>query len=257
MVTDRVGLICHTSVPCKNGSTNRHDVWDEDSSGPRELCIRWGPHHHGNGQFWGGRGGPLQSTGTLRGHLCKNGGTNGAAIWVVGSDWPNDWRSICPHGKGQFWQKGAPTVKYRDFLPWAVQKGRTDRFAVWVVDSGGPMEEQVQSYPPGGANVSSWEGTMAPSGKYDWTVHLLHWCGLMSNDFDHLSVLFAADIQLSTLQWTISADNNRYWDILWKFFNHTSPIYSVRPECRPQWQLCNVRPDGRIRCATQAADHRQ
>jgi len=27
-----------------------------------------------------------------------------------------------PYGKGQFWGKGAPTVKYRDFLPWAVQK---------------------------------------------------------------------------------------------------------------------------------------
>jgi len=27
-----------------------------------------------------------------------------------------------PHGKGQFWGKGAPIVKYRDFMPWAVQK---------------------------------------------------------------------------------------------------------------------------------------
>jgi len=27
-----------------------------------------------------------------------------------------------PHGKGEFWRKGAPTVKYRDFLPCAVQK---------------------------------------------------------------------------------------------------------------------------------------
>jgi len=26
------------------------------------------------------------------------------------------------HGKGQFWGKRAPIVKYRDFLPWAVQK---------------------------------------------------------------------------------------------------------------------------------------
>jgi len=27
-----------------------------------------------------------------------------------------------PHGKGQFWGKGSPIIKYRDFLPWAVQK---------------------------------------------------------------------------------------------------------------------------------------
>ena len=36
----------------------------------------------------------------------------------------------------------------------------TDRFAVWVVDSGGPKEAQVQSYSPGGANEPSWEGTL-------------------------------------------------------------------------------------------------
>jgi len=27
----------------------------------------------------------------------------------------------------------------------------------------------VQSYSPGGANVPTWEGTLAPSGKHDWT----------------------------------------------------------------------------------------
>jgi len=27
-----------------------------------------------------------------------------------------------PHEKGQFWGKGLPIVKYRDILPWAVQK---------------------------------------------------------------------------------------------------------------------------------------
>jgi len=28
-----------------------------------------------------------------------------------------------------------------------------DRLAIWVLDSGGPKEAQVQSYVPGGANV--------------------------------------------------------------------------------------------------------
>jgi len=28
--------------------------------------------------------------------------------------------------------------------------------AIWIVDSGGPKEAQVQSYSPGGANVPSW-----------------------------------------------------------------------------------------------------
>jgi len=43
-----------------------------------------------------------------------------------------------------------------------MQKRRTDRFAVWVVDLGGPKEAHVQAYSPGGASVLSWEGTLAP-----------------------------------------------------------------------------------------------
>jgi len=35
--------VCLTSEPCKNGCTDRDAVWVEDSGGPREPCIRWGP----------------------------------------------------------------------------------------------------------------------------------------------------------------------------------------------------------------------
>jgi len=42
----------------------------------------------------------------------------------------------------------------------------TDRFTVWVVDSGGRKEAQLQYYSLGGANVPSWEGTLAPPGEY-------------------------------------------------------------------------------------------
>jgi len=42
-----------------------------------------------------------------------------------------------------------------DTLLGAVQKWLIYRFAIWVVDLGGPKEAQVQSYSPGGANVSS------------------------------------------------------------------------------------------------------
>jgi len=28
--------------------------------------------------------------------------------------------------------------------------------------------------------------TLAPLGKYDWTIHAWRWCSLMSNYFDHL-----------------------------------------------------------------------
>jgi len=39
----------------------------------------------------------------------------------------------------------------------------TDPFAVWIVDSGGPKDTQVES---GGANMLTLEGTLVPPGEY-------------------------------------------------------------------------------------------
>jgi len=85
-----------------------------------------------------------------------------------------------PHGKGQFWEKGVPIVKYRDFLSCCAKSGLTDRLVVLVVDLGGLKEAQVQSYSPGGANVPSWdvpswEGTLAQPHKYDCPAHVVQW----------------------------------------------------------------------------------
>ena len=52
----------------------------------------------------------------------------------------------------------------------------------------GPKGAQVQLYLPRGANVPTWEGTLASPGEYDWTVRLRWWCGLTSNYFDHALV---------------------------------------------------------------------
>jgi len=52
--------VCHTSEPCKNGWTDWDAIWVEDSSGPREPCIRWRSRSsHGKGQFVGGKGRPI------------------------------------------------------------------------------------------------------------------------------------------------------------------------------------------------------
>ena len=59
----------------------------------------------------------------------------------------------------------------------------------WVVDLGGPKEAEVQSYSPGGANVTTWEDTLAPHGEYDRTVCQRRRCDLMSDYFDHLLLL--------------------------------------------------------------------
>jgi len=47
------------------------------------------------------------------------------------------------------------------------KNGWTDRFAIWVVDSGGQKEAQVQLYSPGGTNVHTRKGILAPPGEYD------------------------------------------------------------------------------------------
>ena len=48
--------VCHTSEPCKNGCTDQDAVWVEESGGPKEPCIRWGPDPRFFGQgsslFW-------------------------------------------------------------------------------------------------------------------------------------------------------------------------------------------------------------
>jgi len=54
----------------------------------------------------------------------------------------------------------------------------------------GPKEAQVQLHSLGGANVPSWEGTLAPPGEYNWTFHLWRQCSLISNYFDHLLLLW-------------------------------------------------------------------
>jgi len=71
-------------------------------------------------------------------------------------------------------------------LPWAVQKWLNQSICCLGCGSGGPKEAQVQSYSPGGTNVPSWEGRLAPPGKYDTTVHLWRQCSLMSNYFGPL-----------------------------------------------------------------------
>jgi len=66
------------------------------------------------------------------------------------------------------------------------KSGWTDRFAVWVVDSIGPKEAQVQPYTPGGANVPRFGGHIGATGEY---VRLRRRCGPMSNYFDQLLLL--------------------------------------------------------------------
>jgi len=68
--------------------------------------------------------------------------------------------------EGTILGKEEPFVSIGTFRRLLCKNGRTDRFAVWIVDSGRPKEVQVQSYSPCGANVPTLEGTLAPLGEY-------------------------------------------------------------------------------------------
>jgi len=92
------------------------------------------------------------------------------------------WGSRSPYGKGQFWKKEAPIVKYRDFLPLAVQKWlnwSTCHFRCGL----GRDEVRTSSIV-----FARWRQCALMGAT--WWIWLNRpsdaWCGLMSNYFDHL-----------------------------------------------------------------------
>jgi len=107
----------------------------------------------------------------------------------------------------------SPNYSIGTFCRELYRSGWTDRFAVWVVDSGGPKEAQVQSYLSGGADVLTREGLLAPPGEYDSTVSLRRRCGLMSNYFDHLFTIFIRN--------DLSVDFKRFPTTSWLCHNFT------------------------------------
>jgi len=105
------------------------------------------------------------------------------------------------HRKGQFWGKGSPVVRDRDFLPWAVQKqlnrsichlGCGLGWAEWthsIVFARWGQCTQFQSYSPGGANVP--DGTL-PSAVQKWLNRSIYHfgCGLGWAEGSTSSIIF-------------------------------------------------------------------
>jgi len=118
----------------------------------------WVQIPHGNGQFWAGKANHCKVYG-----YCAFIWSDQGAIWVVVSDGPKElcfrWGSRSPHGNGQFWGIGGAIVKYRDFLPWAVQSRLNRSICCLGCGLHWAEDAQGQSCSPGGANVSSWEDT--------------------------------------------------------------------------------------------------
>jgi len=92
--------------------------------------------------------------------VCHTSEPDRDAIWVEDSGGPRKpcirWGPDLPMWSGNFEgenERLVCIVKYGDTLCHLYKNGWTDRFAVCVVDSGGPKEAQVQSYSPGFAKV--------------------------------------------------------------------------------------------------------
>jgi len=74
-------------------------------------------------------------------------------------------------------ENGRPVVKCSNSLSCAVQNGWTDWHAVWDLDWGWPKEACI-------CIRRGW--TLAPPGKYHWTVHMWQQNSLLWNYFDCL-----------------------------------------------------------------------
>ena len=125
--------------------------------------------------------------------MCKNSWTDRDAVLVVGFDGPKEscviWASRCPNGKGQYCGKGAPVVKYRNFLPWAAQK-RLNRSICHLGCGLGWAEGNTNSIVF--ARWHHWALTgqhNGPTWRLRLNVRLRRRWGVMSNYFDHLLYL--------------------------------------------------------------------
>ena len=104
--------------------------------------VRWGSRSLvGRGNFLG-KGRPFHSMGTFCRELCKTAEPINLpfGLWtrmVPRKHKFNSIRQVAPM---------CPTLCHE-----LCKNGLTDRFAIWLVDSGLPKEAQVQSYLPGGA----------------------------------------------------------------------------------------------------------
>jgi len=69
------------------------------------------------------------------------------------------------------------------------KNGRTNRDALWVVNSGGPKEACIngESRLPH-EKGQFWAGKRQPTVKLGNTIHAQQWCSLLSNYFDHIFI---------------------------------------------------------------------
>jgi len=123
-----------------------------------------------------------------------------------------------PMRRGNFGGKGRPLLSMWTFCRELWWNSCTDRLAVWVVDSGGPKEAQVEPYLPDAASVHNFNrirqvAPMYPTTlcrelcKNRWTDRLICrlGCALGWAEGSTSSVVFARCRQCANMGWRIGA----------------------------------------------------
>jgi len=116
------------------------------------------------------------------------------------------------------------------------------QFAVCTVNSCGLKEAQVESYLPGGINVTTWEGTLAPPGEYERAVCLRRRCVTL-NYFDYLLLLWSSSSLTGA---------HPFFFIIWPWLRDTVPLMPVLLHNQDQ-----IPPQAVIMTATMTHSHGQ
>jgi len=107
------------------------------------------------------------------------------------------------------------------------KNGWNDRFAVWVVDSGGLKKAQVESHSPGGANV--------PDDTLPWAMQksiCRLGCGLWWAEESTSSIVFARWIQCALIRGHIGT--------IWRIWLNCPSAVAMQPYVKLLWPLVYI-----------------
>ena len=166
---------------CKNSWTDRDVIWIIDSCGPKEACIRSGSRFPCKGTIFRVK----DMTGHARRHSAVSSAKTAEPIEMLFWLWARVGSRNCVLDGVQISQCEGAIFRETN-VPGCARWRSAVSCAKWLNRS---------RYCLGcGLRWAEWsmcyiEGTLAPPGEYDLTIHVWQWCVISSNYFDHLFVL--------------------------------------------------------------------
>jgi len=118
-----------------------------------------------------------------------------------------------PMGRSNFGGKGAHCKVCRLSAVELWKNGWTYRFAIWIVDSVGPKEAQVQSCSPGSANVPDDTLPWAVRKRLNWSICRLGCAWLGWTEESTSSIVFARWRQWALMGGTLAPPDECDWTV--------------------------------------------